>query len=224
MTVPEKLPAWQRATEGEHRLAPSLAIGVAIGLQVFLDHDLVLGPVWLLPALELVLFCALIVGNPVRISREGTILRSLGIGFCALITVANSYSALLLIIGLLNGKFGDNATPLFATGSSIWITNIIVFALWYWELDRGGPAARANARTLKPDFMFVQMDKREFADPDWEPQFADYLYLSFTNAMAFSPTDVMPLSRWAKMLMLAQSVVSLATMALVIARVVNVFK
>jgi uncharacterized membrane protein len=101
---------------------------------------------------------------------------------------------------------------------------VIAFALWYWEFDRGGPVARALAIKPYPDFEFPQMTSPELAPPSWEPMFADYFYLSFTNATAFSPTDVMPLSRWAKMLMLVQSAVSLLLAALVIARAVNILR
>jgi uncharacterized membrane protein len=134
------------------------------------------------------------------------------------------WSAALLAIELIAGRAGRDAGPLLSTGAAIWLTNIVAFALWYWQFDRGGPAARAHARRRIPDFQFVQMQSPEFAHPDWEPQFMDYLYLSFTNATAFSPTDVMPLSRWAKLTMLVQSLVSLVTVALVIARAVNILK
>jgi uncharacterized membrane protein len=107
-------------------------------------------------------------------------------------------------------------------GGAIWITNVIIFALWYWELDRGGPVARSKAVHKYPDFMYPQMQAPDLAPEHWEPTFLDYLYVSFTNATAFSPTDTMPLSRWAKMLMMAQASVSLATVALVIARAVNI--
>ena len=110
------------------------------------------------------------------------------------------------------------------TGGAIWLTNVIVFALWYWEVDRGGPAARANARKTHPDFLFAQMSSPELVDKDWEPTFVDYLFLSFTNATAFSPTDVLPLTRWAKLTMMLQSAVSLSTVALVIARAVNILR
>ena len=106
----------------------------------------------------------------------------------------------------------------------IWLTNVIVFGMWYWEFDRGGPAARAQATHYYPDFMFVQMTSPDMAPPDWEPRFGDYLYLSFTNATAFSPTDVMPLSRWAKGAMALQAGVSIVTVALVIARAVNILR
>ena len=102
--------------------------------------------------------------------------------------------------------------------------NVVVFALWYWELDRGGPVARAQATSQYPDFVFPQMLTPELAPTHWESAFVDYLYLSFTNATAFSPTDVLPLSRWAKLTMMVQSAVSLATVALVIARAVNILQ
>ena len=101
---------------------------------------------------------------------------------------------------------------------------MIVFALWYWEFDRGGPAARALGTDPYPDFLFVQMTSPKLAPPDWEPAFADYLYLAFTNAAAFSPTDVMPLSRWAKLAMTVQSAISILTVALIVARAVNILK
>ena len=118
----------------------------------------------------------------------------------------------------------QNAASLLATGAAIWFTNVIAFGLWYWEFDRGGPVARAYARQILPDFLFVQMQNPELAPVEWEPGFLDYFYLSFTNATAFSPTDVMPLSRWAKLTMMTQALVSLVTLALVIARAVNILK
>jgi hypothetical protein len=117
----------------------------------------------------------------------------------------------------VRGGFPE-AGPLLLNGGAIRLTNVIVFALWYWEADRGGPAARANAREDYPDFLFPQMTTPEMVGGDWEPYFVDYLYLSFTNATAFSPTDTMPLSRWAKLTMMAQSAVSLLIVALVVAR------
>ena len=111
---------------------------------------------------------------------------------------------------------------LLASGASIWATNVIAFGLWYWEFDRGGPVRRAEGTAQHPDLMFPQMASPELAPPDWEPHFVDYLYMSFTNATAFSPTDVMPLARWAKMTMAVQSAVALLVGVLVIARAVNV--
>lgn len=218
------VPAWLRPTQGENRWPVAIAIVVAIGLQVALPDRLSLLNRWVLPGLELALLAALIVAAPRRFSRESRPLRVASLMLSGLITVANGWSAALLVIGLVAGQEGADAGPLLSTGAAIWLTNVIAFALWYWQFDRGGPAARAHARKLLPDFQFVQMQNPELASPDWEPGFLDYLYLSFTNATAFSPTDVMPLSRWAKMTMLAQSLVSLVTVALVIARAVNILK
>ncbi|HEY9759248.1 MAG TPA: hypothetical protein V6C97_29080 [Oculatellaceae cyanobacterium] len=103
-----------------------------------------------------------------------------------------------------------------------WFTNIVVFALWYWEIDRGGPDQRARHESGPPDFLFPQMSTPSCADPNWTPKFFDYLYVAFTNATAFSPTDVQPLSRTAKALMLIESVISLVTITLVAARAVNI--
>jgi uncharacterized membrane protein len=218
------LPAWLRPTRGESRWPVAAAIVVAIALQVALPDQLVVQSRWLLPSLELALLIALIVANPRRFDRESRAQRVASLTLSGLLSLANAWSATLLVFGLVHGREGQDAAPLLASGAAIWLTNIIAFGLWYWQFDRGGPAARAHAHHVIPDFAFVQMQTPELAPPEWEPGFMDYLYLSFTNATAFSPTDVMPLSRWAKLTMLTQSLVSLVTVALVIARAVNVLK
>jgi hypothetical protein len=128
----------------------------------------------------------------------------------------------LLNYAILTGVVGKNARLLLGSGAAIFLTNLIVFGIWYWELDRGGPFARRDAERTHPDFMFPQMANPAAAPPDWAPRFLDYLYLSVTNVLAFSPTDTMPLVRWAKVMMTVQAVVALSTTALVIARAVNV--
>ena len=218
------LPAWLRRTEGEQRLPVSLAALTAIALQIVLPGRFALRPHLLLPGLEVALLIGLVSANPVRINRESRALRTVSLSLLAVVSLGNAVSAVLLVRNLIDGSAGDNAGPLLATGAAIWGTNVIVFALWYWELDRGGPAARAKGGDPYPDFLFTQMTAPEVSPPDWEPSFLDYLYLSFTNATAFSPTDVMPLSRWAKMMMLLQSAVSIVAVALVISRAVNIFK
>jgi uncharacterized membrane protein len=218
------VPAWLRRTEGEQRVWAALAMLTAIALQVVLPRRFALQPHLLLPILEAVLLIALVVSNPVRINRESAIIRGLSLALVTVIGIANAISAVLLVRSLVDGTAGDDGGALLATGGAIWGTNIIVFALWYWELDRGGPAARTMGRKPHPDFLFPQMASPEAAPPGWEPAFPDYLYLSFTNAIAFSPTDVMPFSRWAKMLMLVQSVVSVVAIALVISRAVNILQ
>jgi uncharacterized membrane protein len=220
----QHLPAWLRRTQGESRWPVAIAIVTAIALQVALPDQLVLQSRWLLPGLELALLIALIVANPTRFNRESRAQRTASLTLTGLLSLANAWSATLLVLGLVHGREGQDAASLLASGVAIWLTNIIAFGLWYWQFDRGGPVARAHARKVIPDFQFVQMQTPELARPEWEPEFVDYLYLSFTNATAFSPTDVMPLSRWAKLTMLAQSLVSLVTVALVIARAVNILK
>jgi hypothetical protein len=217
-------PTWQRAHEGEDRLPVGLVIVAAIGLQVALPSHLMFKPRWLLPALEGALLLAMVIANPRRINRTSTLLRSASIGLIALITLANGWSSGQLVYGLVQGTEGQAAAPLLISGASIYLTNIIVFALWYWDWDRGGPVARAQAVRQYPDFLFAQMTQNHLAPPDWVPTFLDYFYLSFTNATAFSPTDTLPLARWAKMLMLLQSSVALTTVALVVSRAVNILK
>ncbi|MEU9477940.1 hypothetical protein [Streptomyces sp. NPDC048191] len=221
----ELVPAWRRATRGEPRWTVTAVILAAVALQLSLPHRLVLlRPVWALPALELVLLAGLIAANPRRVEPRTQWLRYLGLGLAGVISLANGWAAVRLVGDLVSGRGGDGAVPLLLTGGVIWLTNVIVFALWYWEWDRGGPMARVRGQHQYADFLFVQMQSPEVAPPDWEPAFPDYLYLSFTNATAFSPTDVMPLSRWAKMLMMLQSSVSLVTVVLVVARAVNILK
>jgi uncharacterized membrane protein len=222
---PAPMPAWKRPTEGEARWQATLAVAIAIALQFPLPDRLVLvHPAWLLPAVETLLLVALVMANPHRITRSSTAIRVLSLVLVAIFSLTNAYSVARLAVGLVQGTEGENAGPLLVTGGVIWVTNVIVFALWYWEFDRGGPVARANATRGYPDFQFVQMTSPQLAPPDWEPAFADYLYLSFTNAAAFSPTDVMPLTRWAKMAMTVQAAVSIVTVALVVARAVNILK
>jgi uncharacterized membrane protein len=220
---PAHLPAWLRPTGGETRWPAAVAVLIVIGLQIRLPQDLAFAPNWLLPLVELLLLGLLVLVDPMRINRESTMLRMAGISLVAVASVATMWSAARLVYHLVYGGFPD-AALLLLNGGAIWLTNVIVFALWYWEIDRGGPAARANARHDYPDFLFPQMTTPELAHRDWEPHFIDYLYLSFTNSTAFSPTDVMPMSRRVKLTMMAQSAVSLLTVALVVARAVNILK
>jgi hypothetical protein len=222
---PRQLPAWRRRTEGEARWQVALCTAVAIALQVAVPDRLVLvSPSWVLPALEGVMLVCLIIANPHRINRQSRALRWFSLLLAALISFANAWSLWWLAKGLVSGHQHWDAGPLLITGGAIWLTNVIVFGLWYWEFDRGGPAARALGINPYPDFQFPQMTSPEMAPPHWEPQFADYLYVAFTNAAAFSPTDTMPLSRWAKLAMTLQSAISIVTVALIVARAVNILQ
>jgi uncharacterized membrane protein len=222
---PGPVPAWRRPTEGEARWQVALAVAVAVALQYPLPGRLALvHPFWLLPTLQGLLLILLVMANPHRINTESRAIRLLSLTLAALLSLANAWSLARLAVGLVQGTEGEKAGPLLITGGTIWLINVIVFALWYWEFDRGGPVARANADRMYPDFQFVQMASPGLAPPDWEPAFADYLYLSFTNATAFSPTDTLPLSRWAKLGMTIQAAISIVTVALVVARAVNILR
>lgn len=214
-------PAWKRMTTGEPRWSVTLAIIVAIVLQYVLPATLTPRPRWLIPVLESAVLIALFIANPGRIDNLSRRLRTATIVLIVLASIANASSAVRLVWTIIEGRDGQDATALLGTAAAIWITNVIVFALWYWELDRGGPAARAHGVHDRPDFVFAQMMTPELAGTDWEPAFADYLYLSFTNATAFSPTDTMPFVTWAKATMMLQSSVSLVTLVVVISRAVG---
>ncbi|MGI5244776.1 hypothetical protein [Dactylosporangium sp. CA-139066] len=224
---PEKpaaqLPGWLRRTEAEQRWPAALAIAVAIFIHLVLPPDLAPHPRWMLPGLESALLISIVAVNPLRINRRTRIARPLSIGLAALLTVVTAWSVGLLVRALFAQTHGEvPPAHLLLWGAAIWLTNVIVFALWFWEGDRGGPGARADGESPHPDFLFTQMQVPELAHHDWEPGFFDYFYLAFTNATAFSPTDTLPMSAWAKMLMVAESVISLVTVLLVVARAVNV--
>jgi hypothetical protein len=171
--------------------------------------------------LEGALAAALLIANPWH-DTESRNLRPVSIGIIILINGANLVTLGELVSELLSGAVTDGRSLVYAS-VPIWLTNIVVFGLWYWELDRGGPAARLKATHPPPDFLFPQQTAPGAA-PGWTPTFLDYLYTSFTNATAFSPTDTMPLSPWAKLLMMIQSLASLLTVALVVSRAVNILK
>lgn len=217
-------PGWLSPAADESRWYAFAAIAVAVAVQLLLPDRLSLGPAWLLPAIEAAVAIGLLVAVPNRRRQDSPLVRKAGLLLVAVMSLANGFSAALLIRGLLGGRLAGGAGELLANGTGVYVTNVIAFALWYWELDRGGPLARAAGKHLYPDFLFPQMSTPAVATPDWQPTFLDYLYVSFTNATAFSPTDTMPLTRWAKMLMLVQSGIALLTVALVIARAVNIFK
>jgi len=187
---------------------------------------------WVVPALTLLLLLVLLASVP-----HGRLVRSLGFGagrvrlgrrvavltVTAVISVANAASIILLVHLLVIGAH-TQARALLRAAIHMWCTNVLVFALWFWELDSGGPVARTTVDASARDFLFPQQATPEVAPTGWRPAFLDYLYLSFTNATAFSPTDAMPLSRWAKMLMLVESAVSLVLAIMVAARAINILK
>jgi hypothetical protein len=216
---------WGVAASQVQRWPALLAIVIAMALYVTLPGRLYYGPVWVLPTVEGALFVALLAAR--KMEQEGhEWQRGLAIGLIAAVSAANIGSLLLLIHALLGSTLVNGhkitAHNLVVWSAQIWLTNVIVFALWYWELDRGGPVARCLRHHRAPDFLFPQMANPDAAPPGWTPSFFDYVYTSFTNAAAFSPTDTMPLSEWAKALFLIQSAASLVTAVLVIARIANI--
>jgi len=228
-------PSAPRQNLGEARYAAGAAILVAVALYLLLPNPLIVGPRLVVPALELALFAPLVIYNPHRFTRETVGLRILSIGLASLIALANLTALVLLIHSLVSGQT-EQGRPLLIGACQVWITNIIAFGLGYWELDRGGPVARAlRPRDQLPpaDFRFPQDEDddaieevaaRSSRRSGWAPSFVDYLYLSITNSSAFSPTDTMPLSPRAKMLMSVQSLSALVLMVIVIARGVNVLR
>jgi uncharacterized membrane protein len=194
----------------------------AIGLQLLLPERLTAGPTWLVPALEGALLIGLSLAAPKKLEREHPRRRGMAIGLIALVSAGNIFSLYELTHHLLHSKQPTNGHQLIISGMLIWLTNFLIFALWYWELDRGGPGKRAAGHDAAADFLFPQMNDDRIEPRHWRPQFIDYLYVSLTNATAFSPTDTMPLSPMAKSVMGIQSIVSLVTLGLIISRAVNI--
>ncbi|HEX4679109.1 MAG TPA: hypothetical protein VH210_07915 [Gaiellaceae bacterium] len=226
---------------GESPLWPALAVLTAAGLYATLPGRFIVGSGagafgalrWIVPALTVVLIVPLALTVPrnqrflraaeaqvakVRLSR-----RVASNAVIALITAANGISIILLVHLLVNGAH-TQANLLLKAGIHLWITNVLVFALWFWQLDGGGPLARPTTPPHERDFLFPQQTEPVLLVGGWAPKFLDYLFVSFTNSSAFSPTDALPLSRWAKMLMLVQSAISLSLAVMVVARAVNILK
>jgi uncharacterized membrane protein len=199
-----------------------LTMLVAIALQLSLADRYVLGSRYGLVIIEGLLLLAMTFTTPRdRIFRSLT--RRINVFALIVITaLANIYSLVIVAGQLIDKGHIANGRILIFTAINIYITNIIVFGLFYWEMDAGGPGQRMKAESYEYDFLFPQSQNPAYKHPRWRPTFIDYLYVSSTNAMAFSPTDTMPMSRRAKLLMLGQAVISLVAIALVAARAVNI--
>jgi uncharacterized membrane protein len=193
----------------------------AIGLQLLLPARLTAGPSWLVPGLEGALLIGMFMATPKQLEHEHTGRRRAALGLTAFVSAANVYSLVALTHFLLHHKV-SNGPALIVSGVLIWLTNFLIFALWYWELDRGGPGRRAAGHDSPPDFLFPQMTDDRIEPLHWRPHFVDYLYVSLTNATAFSPTDTMPLTPMAKSVMGVQALVSLVTIGLIVSRAVNI--
>jgi hypothetical protein len=214
----------RRVKEGDPLWPAQLAVAIAIALHLTLSDKLIIGPKWLIPAVEGLLLLTLVVIAPNRISRSrwrqerGLLWAILG-----LVTLTYLVSLGLLVHYLVTGgKVGGHA--LIGSGVVLWVTNVLLFSVVYWDLDRGGPLARFEKGRQWPDFQFPQMDDPELTPMGarWLPTFLDYLYTSLTNATAFSPTDTMPVTQTAKLLMGMQGTAALVTVGLVVARAVNI--
>lgn len=203
---------------------PQLVVGVALALDLSLPNKLTIGPSWLLPVVEGGLLVALAMASPHPVARYSKIRRYVAVGLIGLVSGVNAFSLALLCHYLVAGH-AINGHRLILSGVVLWVTNVLLSGLWFYELDRGGPMARSRGENRYPDFLFVQMtDAAAYAPPKWSPRLIDYLYVSFTNATAFSPTDTMPLTSQAKWLMSAQALASLVTIGLVVARAVNILQ
>ena len=222
-----------REVEFESSFEAGPAVAVAIGLQVLLavmsqSQDWSTWEfswwIWLLPILpEVVILVLDVWRRPHRRLVQMGIRREVGITLLALASAANALLVVGLIASLVSGDEKSGA-QLLLKAATVWGTNVILFGLWFWIFDRGGPVRRLEPNPRPPDFLFPQIDSPDVAAPGWRPHFVDYMYVSFTNSIAFSPTDTLPLSRWAKLLMLFESALSALVVLLVAARAVNIFK
>lgn len=215
----------QGQRRGERRLPMALAVLVAAILYEFVPQQFrIWEPLQIgYPVFLLVLLAVLMLGDPGRIDRDSRWLRVTTGVMVAIITLGTATSAARLVLGILQKATFASPGELLTIGVIVWVTNIIAFALWYWLLDAGGPAARANGRTDVPSaFRFPEQDIPELADVGWYPQFVDYLALSFNTSTAFSPADVSAIRHWSKLWLIAQAAVSLTLVILVVARAVNV--
>ncbi len=197
-----------------------LVVAMAIVLEALLPDRLTEVPRWILPAVGAFLLLRLITDSPFKITGRSRTRRRVSLIATGIVSLSNGV-ALVLLVHLLFRPNPINGHQLIIAGGDIWLINVLLFSLFYWELDRGGPGIRAAGEDGAPDLLFPQMSL-EGAFAAWRPRFIDYLYMSLTNATAFSPTDTMPLSTNAKLMMGAQSLVSLVTLGLVIARAVNI--
>jgi hypothetical protein len=212
----------------ESRWPIALTVAAFIALQITLrivepDRE-ALGPPWLVPGIEIAMLVALIAADPARVSRRARWLRRLSRALVVSLAVVAVVATAVLINDLIRGEqVTDEAGRLLASGALIWLGNVLVFSLLYWQFDSGGPLARYRREREYPDLAFTQQMSPELAPPGWRPKYVDYLILGLTTSTAFSPTDVMPMAPWAKLTMALQSLISLTVVGLVIARAVNVF-
>lgn len=205
-------------------LAVSVFVGITVALRVLQPHRETLGPRWLVPGIEIAMLVMLVVADPTRVAGRRRWLRRVSIALVVSLAAVVLVSTVVLITDLIEGgSVTKSAGSLLASGALIWLGNCLIFGLLYWQLDSGGPFARFRREHEFPDFAFTQQQSPELAPAGWRPLYVDYLILGVTTSTAFSPTDVLPMSAWAKLMMALQSMISLVVVGLVIARAVNVF-
>jgi hypothetical protein len=210
---------------GEKRWPMAVTLVVAIALLLLLPPRFSIVPRWIPPVIVAVLIVILVVADPGRIDRRSPIVRGTSLGLVGVLVAGAAMVTARLVVDLIRGGPETNSPgQLLRIGFLVWLYTIISFAFLYWELDGGGPEARTIAPPDFPDLAFPEQLNPRVSPPGWRPEFFDYLYLGFTNATAFSPTDVMPLKHWAKLAMAIQAAVSLLVLGLVIARAVNILK
>jgi hypothetical protein len=212
---------------GESRLPPACALlafmALNIGVRIWLPHSGPIRVVWLTPTVEGLLLAVLLLSDPVNVRRHAGWLRPAALVLVTILVLAALWATGLLVSDLIRGiGVTNDPAELLASGALVWLGNNLAFALLYWLMDSGGPSARSR-RPFPVDFAFTQQLSPELVPNGWRPLFLDYLHLGFTNATAFSPTDVMPLTLRAKYIMLVQSTVALALFGLIVARAVNAF-
>jgi hypothetical protein len=228
--APNRFSHHAAARHGEVRLPASVAVLAAAAMHATLPQDLLFGPRWLVPTIEAALLVALTVVNPTRLTTETRLSRVVSLVLVTLIIASNTVS-LGYVLHALIGTHPTSGRDLLLAAGQVWVTNMIAFALVFWELDRGGAVARlpsSGVPTGRHDFWFPQDDPDTArmatgsTDVRWMPVFVDYFYLSITNSIAFSPTDTLPLTSRAKLLMAFESIAAMVTSVLVIARAVNI--
>ncbi len=222
-TAPPETPLTD-AEIGESRWPMALAVIALMAVALIAPTRLSLMPGWLLAAVEGLLLLALILGDPGRIDRTGPWQRRVSFALVAVILVSTLASTALLVYDLVTGSpLTNQADQVLLAGAKVWLGNNVAFALMYWTFDGGGPAVRARGLPSHPDLAFPQQLNPELAPPGWRPSFLDYLYVGFTTANAFSPTDTMPMAHWAKVAMGSQALISFVVVGLILARAVNAF-
>ena len=219
----------EKSPRHEPRWHAGVAVVAALALYVTLPPKVVVGPVWVLPLVLLVILIPLMIISPQRHQEAGW-QRTLSIAHIAVLNAFNIATIVLLFFWQLSEHHARHLSgeQLLQAAVQIWLTNIIVYALWFWEIDRRGPEWRthkvADQDIRHADFLFPQMTLQpDLRDQlSWRPMFLDYVFLSFTNATAFSPTDTFPLTRFAKVLMMGEALTSLVTIAIIAGRAINI--